>query len=266
MEEKDILLFDEVASEVVLIRNRLFERFNNINSCFLDQVLANKIVLMQFYQKEAKSFVSKFLELKRKSVKQNELTSSELNIFRIFGVGETMHSYLISILLDPNGRHGQGHLFLNLFLDALRVKRFSENENWIVTAEIGRIDILLKRAHPHAVIVIENKSNFASDQENQLYRYWYQEIHNAFVNSPLTDEYYQLIYLSPANWKKPIENSLLRPLNWDKNLPEIVPLKLKILLFEEFIVLWLQKSLEKLPKENHRIQEHVKQYLGIWNK
>lgn len=74
-------------------------------------------------------------------------------------------------------------------MDLLGIERFSDNENWTVTAEKGRVDILLKRTHPHSVIIIENKSNYANDQENQLYRYWHQEIYKTIQEKFATQLY-----------------------------------------------------------------------------
>ena len=116
-----------------------------------------------------------------------------------------MHSRLIANLLNPYGTHGQKHLFLNIFLDMLEIERNNDSDHWTVTAETGRIDILLKRDNPHSVIIIENKSNYAIDQDNQMYRYWHQEIYQAMKSRNLPDDYiltpspkfYQLIYLSP---------------------------------------------------------------------
>lgn len=40
---------------------------------------------------------------------------------------------------------------------------------------------------------------------------------------------------------------------------------IKPLQFTEFIIKWLEKSLEKLPEDNHRVKEYVKQYLELWS-
>lgn len=205
--------------------------------------------------------------------KQNYLTSLNFNIFNFFGVNETMHSKLLAHLLNPYSDHGQKHLFINAFLDLLGVKRFSEDENWIVTAEKGRIDLLLKRNNPHSVVVIENKSNYANDQGNQLYRYWYQEIYSSIINRHLPidyilnppEEFYQLIYLSPDHGKIPSNNSLLKPLDWKSDLPDEVPIKIKQVIFSELIVDWLNISLKSVSSQNTRIKEHIKQYLEYWN-
>ena len=160
-----------------------------------------------------------------------------------------------------------------IYLDLLQIERLSDNENWIVTAEKGRIDVLLKRVQPHSVVVIENKSNYAIDQNHQLYRYWYQEIYKTISEKHLPkdyilnppERYYQLLYLSPEHWKIPSTNTLTKPTEWENDLPKEVPLRPKQLLFSDFVCQWLKISLELLPKNNHRIREYVKQYIEYWN-
>jgi len=61
-------------------------------------------------------------------------------------------------------------------MDAIGIKEPYKG-TWKVTAEEGKIDLLLKRYSPFSIVVIENKSNWACDQQNQLYRYWYNEIY-----------------------------------------------------------------------------------------
>ncbi len=272
MDEKDISLFDTVFSELTIHKRRNIDNLKDTNKFLVEQFTDNKSNQIQNFKTIVTDFPPIFLEFQEYLEKQNELTSSDLNIFRMFGVGETKHSYLLANLLNPYAEHGQKHLFLNVFLDLLKIKRKNDSEKWIVTAEKGRIDVLLKRADPHSVIVIENKSNYASDQENQLYRYWHQEIykticnrlsndHDHILDPPACD--YQLIYLTPHG-EGPNDDSLCKPSDWDDSLPNKVPLELKCLSFDDFIVQWLCKSLEKLPKENYRIREHIKQYLEFW--
>jgi hypothetical protein len=160
---------------------------------------------------------------------------------------------------------------LRLFLEMLGIEN-PEAGHWTVTAETGRIDVLLKRKHPHSVVVIENKSNYAPDQQNQLYRYWYQEIyypnirHNkSYSYKPEDSKRYQLIYLSPDATKMPADHSLMKPPGLSDELPNRVPIEPRLLLFNHEIVRWLQKVLEHLPASNHRFREYVKQYIEFWS-
>lgn len=111
----------------------------------------------------------------------SRLTGADFNIFRIINVtsDEVKHSAFLAELLNPKGSHGQGTVFLNLFVQKLGVIDFS-----IETAEVeiekyigpvtettgGRIDIFIDDKMGH-LIVIENKI-YADDQQNQLIRYF----------------------------------------------------------------------------------------------
>lgn len=211
-------------------------------------------------------------QLANEKLKEKNKTHSVLfNPLTFFSIGETMHSFLIANLINPNGEHGQGNLFLKTFLKQLDIQVF-ENDNWIVTAETGRIDILLKRIHPHTVVVIENKSNYAGDQDNQLYRYWYQEIYlpnrkkfgDKTVEQTSNNCNYQIIYLSPVDWKLPTDSSMKKPKGFDNSLPERIPIQPKIWLFNNHIVKWLNDSAHELHEDNHRLRVYIKQYIELW--
>ena len=187
-----------------------------------------------------------------------------------FVVQETMHSKLIKFLLDPYASHGQDKKFLIEFLQLLDVERPKEGI-WYVSAEHGRIDVLLKRNEPPSTIIIENKSNWANDQPNQLYRYWHQEIYNK-TKEIEKDFYvrnkckYQIVYLTPNEDKKYEEQSITKPEDWTENhLPEKVPIEIKTQYFNAFIQEWLEKCKEQLPKTNHRIREYIIQYQLLCN-
>lgn len=247
----------------------LTSRVSDITQTFLKKQTDAKLEFIA----NANDIVITTQKIYDQSIIRNKDTSCDFNMLTLFNIGETQHSYLLAHFLNPNAEHGQKHLFLNVFLDLLKIERFSDNENWIVTAEKGRIDVLLKRVQPHSVVVIENKSNYANDQNHQLYRYWHQEIYKTIserhlpkdyiLNPP--ERYYQLLYLSPEHWKIPSTNTLTKPTEWENDLPKEVPLKAKHLLFSDFVCQWLKMSLELLPKDNHRIREYVKQYIEYWN-
>jgi len=156
------------------------------------------------------------------------------------------------------------------FLKLLDVEKPNEGI-WLVTAESGRIDVLLKRLHPECIIIIENKSNWAVDQPNQLYRYWYQEIYSKTKQS--SNSYYKenkhkykIIYLPAKDFKIPDSHSYARPNDnlWiNKNLPETIPLEFEIKTFNDFIVLWLDKCIDVIPSTNYRMIEYIKQYREI---
>lgn len=272
IENVNITIFDQILIDYLIIKKSRIKNNVQLNKNLIDDLARHNKLDRNEINKNLFQIVQSACVIHKLSEKQNEQTSCDLNVFRMFGVGETMHSFILSHFLNPNSDHGQKHLFLNIFLDLLGIKRLSDKENWVVTAEKGRIDILLKRIHPHSVIVIENKSNYAGDTKNQLYRYWYREIYKAIGNIHLSEdyilnppeEYYQLIYLTPTNMKVPSSNSLSRPIGWDIKLPKVVPLKTKELIFSDFIVTWLNISLERIPIQNYRLKEYIKQYIEFW--
>lgn len=99
---------------------------------------------------------------------------------------ETFHSDIIAALLSPDEKHGEGNLYIDLFIDMInkanivsthRIKK--ENyDNCIVVKEFptndgsltGRIDILIKG--DKNCIVIENKLNNAPDTYQQIPKYY----------------------------------------------------------------------------------------------
>jgi hypothetical protein len=131
------------------------------------------------------------------SKKYNEIakiTGERFNIFQILDVSTEevrMHSAFVCELLNPNGNHGCGNLFLDSFLKQQSSKHestlFSERLKSFVTigcrakvehtigrikndgTEGGRIDIILTDKQGNHII-IENKIN-AGDQPKQLVRY-----------------------------------------------------------------------------------------------
>lgn len=97
---------------------------------------------------------------------------------------ENFHSDIIAAILDPSAKHGEGKMFLSLFIRCLETAAMRQNKqniaedlkalyplngNIIVTREEGRVDV--KIAAPEWVIIIENKINGAADMPRQLPRY-----------------------------------------------------------------------------------------------
>lgn len=119
--------------------------------------------------------IQELLEEFDKIQRQNQKGGNSFNFFqfiedKFWKITETKHSRILAFLLDPKETHGQGGAFLKLFLDKLEfdITNFNEKE-WKVFVERNNIDILLQSNS--ISIVIENKSNGAVNQNNQLYRY-----------------------------------------------------------------------------------------------
>jgi len=120
-----------------------------------------------------------------------ELTGENYNVFNVLGLtsAENYHSAFLADLLNPNGLHGMGAKFLELFIrqvapegikvgekefafDAISAKVRTEYHVCFKNAdqtEGGRIDIWMEDQN-HQRILIENKI-YAGDQYRQLVRY-----------------------------------------------------------------------------------------------
>lgn len=108
--------------------------------------------------------------------KLDKYLSSEFNVLKLIDPDENRLSDIISDLLDSRGTHGQGELFLKLFLDAIDLSsRYNPDYRVVredVTAYIGnsgrRIDVTVDFGT--FGIGIENKP-WASDLEEQVSDY-----------------------------------------------------------------------------------------------
>lgn len=188
-----------------------------------------------------------------------------LNIFRGLRLSETQHSVIIGDLLNPKGSHGQGRMFLDVFLSLFSIPS-ENNDNWFVTVESERFDIRIHNKQKSKVIIIENKSNWAEDQPNQLYRYWYNGIYLAQSNFEKygISCFKKIIYLSPNNYKSPDEQSLTRPPYFNNTLPEKVPFSVDMAYFNKEIKEWLKQCLAKISA-NHEIYYYIQQYMKFWS-
>ena len=110
-------------------------------------------------------------------------SGADFNIFQIIGLTSDevrVHSAFLATLLDPQGSHRQGDLFLQLFTKQLsQIVYDFDTKSAVVECEKyigrmtettgGRIDIHIEDKKGHKII-IENKI-YAPDQTNQLIRY-----------------------------------------------------------------------------------------------
>lgn len=111
-----------------------------------------------------------------KKIKAERMSNTKMgkyvNVFSLWNefsrISEPIHSRILHFFLSDNPMHGQGKLFLSAFLEYIGFEKDKGNEEWIITAEEGRVDVLLRRLNPLGAVIIENKSNWAGDQPNQL--------------------------------------------------------------------------------------------------
>ena len=205
-------------------------------------------------------------------------------ISRIWGIGETKHSQILGFFLNPRENHGQGGLFLKLFLEKLGFETSNFNpKDWIVEVEQrsnGRdqIDILIRSRQLGISIAIENKSNGAKDQSHQLYRYWESAIynfHNRDKEKALNPKCSRIVYL--PKWGVPSEQTRTRPKDYKEPYPEKLTFEEQRGIIEEqggiiscwtyytHIVEWLNKCIEAMGGENHIVKQLVKNYIEYWS-
>jgi len=201
---------------------------------------------------------------------RNGVEGHLFNVFalwnRLSGIGETLHSRLLHFLLSDDSMHGQKDKFLIKFLEMAGIENPNDGK-WTVTAECGRVDIRIVRHNPHSVVVIENKSNRAEDQSNQLYRYWYE---NMYAPERTYDgSRYKIIYLSPSADKKFDDQTCCKPskewffekgrCDYDQ-LPDKIPLKPEIWYFNDHIQKWLELCIDALAETNQPLRNYLNQY------
>jgi hypothetical protein len=191
----------------------------------------------------------------------------QLNIFHQITISEPNHSAILANLLSPQGTHGLNCLFLKVFFDVFVNKmKINDKECWFVTAEKERFDIRIRNQDNSKIIIIENKSNNAQDQPNQLYRYWFNGIYLPQYYRSLCglECFAKIIYLSPSNYKMPEEQSLTRPDNIKEDHPNRVPEGLlDIAFYNVQIIKWLDLCIE-MVENNTNVYYYLTQYRNFW--
>jgi len=224
------------------------------------------------------TLVNKVLEIKSKYKEKAKITGEGFNLFSILlkeNNEVATHSRFIAELLNPNGSHLQGTIFLDSFLNHCKTKIELQNkENVIViqdfkdksafsevkvefhigkitegdeeqnyeNAKGGRIDILLRKNR--TALILENKI-YASEQPYQMIRY-------ANYGDEKHPNNYQLIYLTLYGDK---------PTSCREKDKE----KILCLSYKEDVVSWLEScknSVENIPI----IREGITQYLNLIKK
>lgn len=205
-----------------------------------------------------KENLKKVIEIVERNNAEMDETASRFNIFYTlsWALYEVNHSKFIAMLLDKKGTHSFGNEFCKYFFELLP---FDKNnivsgfnfDDYVVEVEKlageinqdytsgGRIDITDKS---NKRIIIENKI-YASDQQNQLLRY-YNFDPNAL-----------LLYLT-LDGKTPTE--------WSTNNEIQNNTHFHCISYKDFILKWLEKCVEKSKhKPKPRVSETISQYLSV---
>lgn len=210
---------------------------------------------------------------------KNKKFGVSFNPLRQIKIPETTHSRLLGDLLNPAGSHGQGDVFLRIFLAMLDppIEGYKGDDGrWKITVEVGRVDILIWRDWPEkTAIIIENKSNNAGDQQNQIYRYWHHQMFSwdrALWNSQgeaddkLRRERFRLVYLPTSKDKSPATHSTTRPTEWSAAINPFlkVPLECQTVSLPELTLRWVEDAIPQIPKDNTRLRDFIIQYHELW--
>ncbi len=140
--------------------------------------------------------VNVILQKEKVRKEESRKRGERFNVFEMLEVAhyEVTHSKIIAGFLNPKGSHGQGDLFLRLFLqmiennDEITIETSNANVYTEYDTGDGRIDILIEDNTGHGII-IENKV-YARDQPEQLIRY------NSFAENKYKKENYTIYYLT----------------------------------------------------------------------
>jgi len=216
------------------------------------------------------SLLSKVKLIADKYDEIERITGEKFNVFSILGLSsdELAHSKFIANLLNPKGSHGQGDIYLKLFLEGMQEK-FSDNEEDFIPANSnfnsiddfktqdaicitekhagkvnftendgGRIDIYLKSGKDE--LIIENKI-YAGDQHKQLKRY-----HTFAPQAPI-------FYLTRLDTDKVSDGSI------DDLIEGIHVFSIS---YETDILNWIEKCVERSASIPF-IRETLRQYVNL---
>ena len=150
-----------------------------------------------------------YMAAKAQADRQRAMGKHDYNIFTLFhGFNDevNLHSNFIASLLDPNGDHYKGDLFLKIFLETCGIDDFDIDTSMAtVFKEFKHIDIYISDGKKH--IILENKV-YAKDQPTQIARYIKAiKDEGAKESDRVKDEDICVLYLHPDG-ELPKENSL----------------------------------------------------------
>lgn len=197
--------------------------------------------------------LEKVKNFRSREAERKKYTGEDFNIFEILGIGHleaATHSKFLGNLLNPQGSHSQGTLFLELFLGELGITTLNINNAKIELEKSigkqGRLDIYITDSE-NTSIVIENKI-YAGLQYRQLERYC------EFLESEKTKNKH-LLFLTLSPYDEDNKKSIAECIGeW----AQIV--KFKHISYQYEMLSWLEKCREKavqLPL----IRESLTQYI-----
>ena len=215
------------------------------------------------FQGNFEALKKSFLSLKEELAIIDKKEACRYNIFDILNIRSheaKTHTPFLKNLLEANGTHGQGNLFLISFIkkfipdEKIDNFRLSDNNHYIVDEEKGfydgRIDLYIYSSAPHKKfgIVIENKI-YAGDQQNQIERYY------GFLQSKQFEDKQMMLFYLTIDGREPSEDSIDEKQKQglkDKNI-------LYTLSYKKDIKAWLEDCQKKVeaPKVNYLLEAYL---------
>lgn len=208
------------------------------------------------------SLLKQVTEIRLRHEEEARRTGENWNVF--YAIGKTsyerelLHSYFISVLLNPKYPAGKGSIFLKFFLETLaeacedqldisvfctgNVKIITEKNIGPITKDYesgGRIDIFIENGRQQ--IVIENKI-YAKEQQNQLYRY-----HKKYPNA--------ILFYLTLNGKEATKTGL----------KDLQPGQYICISYRYHILKWLEKCQQVTAgrSEFQLLDAAIRQYMGL---
>ncbi len=214
----------------------------------------HKSLIASKYESELKIFFDQF-SYRRKlfqtfKEEMDRKLSSDFSTFDFIKTDELGLSNIIADLLDIRGVHGQGSLFLDIFisyLDNQELKRLP-NKDFKVYKEYSandnrRIDILLK--NNDFAIIIENKP-YTGDQKDQITDYikYMEEEHQPNYKNKLFTIYLNSTEGEPGNFSDDSKPKLLEKKQANNEF--------EIITYDRFAKIYLKKCYEQCESEKFR--------------
>ncbi len=216
-------IFSPNPKDLIKVIDNLYSSMNNYN-----------IEIINLIFNLEKENIERYKDILKKQDKK-----LNFNIFDIITdkwKRENLHSEILKFLLENY------EVFFNNFLELINIKDKKEYSNAEITNEEARIDILIKSEKK--AIIVENKINWAPDQNEQLARY-YEKIKNGH-NGEQEREVEKIVYIAPSKDKNPNAQTFGE---YEKEIKDRLE---KIISFDgskNDLVSCLEKSRDKL-KEN----------------
>lgn len=201
-----------------------------------------------FKNQEMQDLLNRISSIVQKFEQMDLDSGSRFNVFSILNLTTDevrLHSKFIAELLNPNGSHGQGAVFLKIFVDEISVTEFScESASVYVEKRIeknedswGYIDIFIDDYQGNSII-IENKI-YAYDQKDQILRYYNFRKENVY--------YLNLFGTEPS--KESYGNLKINE-------------HFKIISYKDHIISWLEKC-RKEAVEIPLVREGISHYINL---